>query len=162
LFDPDPGGILGLIDIQDFRALSTHSFSLHSGSNCSEWHKRSTSKRSRMGGGGLRTCRQAKRAIRTKSDLGAFSMHILPGVLVVNFIPLVQSRESGDAPPHDLLKLIWWVITGFFRSRASREAENVTLRHRLNVLQRKAAKRLFSAISTGSFLRASIGSHPTF
>jgi hypothetical protein len=32
-----------------------------------------------MGGGGLRTCRQAKRAIRTKSDLGAFSMHILPG-----------------------------------------------------------------------------------
>jgi hypothetical protein len=42
----------------------------------------------------------------------------------------------------DLLKLIWWVITGFFRSRASLEAEIPTLRHQLNVLHRKAPKRL--------------------
>jgi hypothetical protein len=33
----------------------------------------------------------------------------------------------------NVLKLIWWVITRFFRSRASLEAENVTLRHQLNV-----------------------------
>ena len=42
----------------------------------------------------------------------------------------------------NLLKLIWWVITGFFRFRASLEAENVTLRHQLNVLHRKAPKRV--------------------
>jgi hypothetical protein len=35
----------------------------------------------------------------------------------------------------DLLKLIWWVITGFFRSRAALEAEIVALRHQLNVLR---------------------------
>src|SRR5215813_9213282 len=39
-------------------------------------------------------------------------------------------------------KLIWWVVTGLFRSRASLESEILTLRHQLNVLQRKAPKRL--------------------
>ena len=42
----------------------------------------------------------------------------------------------------DLLKLIWWPVTGFFRSRALLEAEIVALRHQLNVLRRKAPKRL--------------------
>jgi hypothetical protein len=42
----------------------------------------------------------------------------------------------------DLLKLIWCIFIGLFRSRASLEAEIPTLRHRLNVLQRKAPKRL--------------------
>jgi hypothetical protein len=42
----------------------------------------------------------------------------------------------------DLLKLIWWLVTGFFRSRAMLEAEIVALRHQLNVLRRKAPKRL--------------------
>src|ERR1700746_428947 len=42
----------------------------------------------------------------------------------------------------NLLKLIWWVITGFLRSRAALEAEIVTLRHQLNVLHRKAPKRV--------------------
>src|SRR5438094_2061643 len=42
----------------------------------------------------------------------------------------------------DVLKLIWWVVTGHLRSRASLEAEIVALRHQLNVLQRKAPKRL--------------------
>ena len=42
----------------------------------------------------------------------------------------------------DLLKLIWWPVTGFFRSRALLEAENVALRHQLNVLRRKVPKRL--------------------
>jgi transposase InsO family protein len=41
----------------------------------------------------------------------------------------------------DLLKLMWWVVSGFFRSRSSLEAEILTLRHQLNVLQRKAPKR---------------------
>src|SRR5206468_3098523 len=44
----------------------------------------------------------------------------------------------------DLFKLIWWLVTGFSRSRASLEAEILTLRHQLNVLHRKAPKRLFS------------------
>ena len=42
----------------------------------------------------------------------------------------------------DLLKLIWWLVTGFFRSRAILEAEVVTLRHQLSVLRRKAPKRV--------------------
>ena len=42
----------------------------------------------------------------------------------------------------DLLKLIWCIFIGLFRSRASLEAEILTLRHQLNVLRRKAPKRL--------------------
>jgi hypothetical protein len=42
----------------------------------------------------------------------------------------------------DLLKLIWWVVIGLFRSRASLQAEIVALRHQLNVLRRKSPKRL--------------------
>jgi hypothetical protein len=42
----------------------------------------------------------------------------------------------------DLLKLIWCIVTGVFRSRAALEAEIVALRHQLNVLRRKAPKRL--------------------
>jgi len=34
----------------------------------------------------------------------------------------------------DVLKLIWWGVTGLLRSRASLEAEIVALRHQLNVL----------------------------
>jgi len=33
----------------------------------------------------------------------------------------------------DVLKLIWWVVIGLSRSRASLEAEILTLRHQLNV-----------------------------
>jgi hypothetical protein len=33
----------------------------------------------------------------------------------------------------DLLKLIWWMVNGFFRSRASLKAEILMLRHQLNV-----------------------------
>jgi hypothetical protein len=40
----------------------------------------------------------------------------------------------------DLLKLIWWLVTGFFRSRAMLEAEIVALRHQLNVLRRRHAQ----------------------
>jgi hypothetical protein len=42
----------------------------------------------------------------------------------------------------DLLKLIWCIVIGLFRSRAVREAEILTLRHQLDVLQRKAPKRV--------------------
>jgi hypothetical protein len=42
----------------------------------------------------------------------------------------------------DMFKLIWCIVIGLFRSRSSLEAEIVTLRHQLNVLQRKAPKRL--------------------
>src|SRR5664279_6243295 len=42
----------------------------------------------------------------------------------------------------EMLKLIWWVVIGLFRSRASLQAEIVALRHQLNVLRRKSPKRL--------------------
>jgi hypothetical protein len=42
----------------------------------------------------------------------------------------------------DMLKLIWWMVIGLFRSRASLEAEIVALRHQLNALRRKSPKRL--------------------
>ena len=41
----------------------------------------------------------------------------------------------------ELLQLIWSALMGLFRSRASREAEIVALRHQLNVLQRKSPRR---------------------
>jgi len=46
------------------------------------------------------------------------------------------------APMGDILKLNWWIVIGLFRSRASLEAEILTLRHQLNVLRRKSPKRL--------------------
>src|SRR5208283_1339084 len=42
----------------------------------------------------------------------------------------------------DMLRLIWWVVIGLFRSRASLEAEIMALRQQLNVLRRKSPKRL--------------------
>ena len=42
----------------------------------------------------------------------------------------------------DVLKLIWWGLTGLLRSRASLEAEILVLRHQLNVLRRRSPKRL--------------------
>jgi hypothetical protein len=41
----------------------------------------------------------------------------------------------------DLCRLIWCGLIGFFRSRASLEAEILVLRHQLNVLRRKSSKR---------------------
>src|SRR6266851_2307890 len=42
----------------------------------------------------------------------------------------------------DVCSLIWLALVGLFRSRASLEAEILTLRHQLNVLRRKSPKRL--------------------
>ena len=42
----------------------------------------------------------------------------------------------------DLCRLIWCALIGLFRSRAALEAENVVLRHQLNVLRRKSPKRV--------------------
>src|SRR3954465_663629 len=48
-------------------------------------------------------------------------------------------------PMRDLLDLIRWMLVGLFRSRTSLRAENLALRHQLNVLHRRSAKRpLFS------------------
>src|SRR3954451_16337211 len=41
----------------------------------------------------------------------------------------------------DLLNLIRWVLLGLLRSRSSIEAENLALRHQLNVLRRRSPKR---------------------
>jgi transposase InsO family protein len=47
----------------------------------------------------------------------------------------------------DLCRLIWCALLGLFRSRAALQAEILVLRHQLNVLRRKAPKRLgFSAV----------------
>ena len=46
------------------------------------------------------------------------------------------------APMGDILKLIWSAVNWLFRSRASLEAEILTLRHQLTVLRRKSPKRL--------------------
>src|SRR5260221_13894564 len=42
----------------------------------------------------------------------------------------------------DLCKLIWCALIGMFRPRATLQAENLVLRHQLNVLRRKSPKRL--------------------
>ena len=41
----------------------------------------------------------------------------------------------------DLCKLIWYGLSGLFRSRASLEIEILALRHQLNILRRKSPKR---------------------
>src|SRR6476661_8892703 len=41
----------------------------------------------------------------------------------------------------EVCSLIWMALVGAFRSRVSLEAENMILRHQLNVLQRKSSKR---------------------
>src|SRR6202158_732844 len=47
----------------------------------------------------------------------------------------------------DVCSLIWMALIGLFRSRASLQAEILTLRHQLNVLRRKSPQRLtFSSI----------------
>src|SRR5437764_15449876 len=42
----------------------------------------------------------------------------------------------------DLCRLLWYALTGLFRSRAALEAEILVLRHQLNVLRRKSPQRL--------------------
>jgi hypothetical protein len=42
----------------------------------------------------------------------------------------------------DLFGLIWCAVIGLFRSRAALQAEVLILRHQLNVLRRKAPKRV--------------------
>ena len=42
----------------------------------------------------------------------------------------------------DVCSLIWFALTGLFRSRALLQAEILTLRHQLNVLRRKSPQRL--------------------
>ena len=44
-----------------------------------------------------------------------------------------------------LCKLIWSALVGLFRSRASLQAENLVLRHQLNVLRRKSPRRITSS-----------------
>ena len=41
----------------------------------------------------------------------------------------------------EVCSLVWLALVGAFRSRASLEAENMILRHQLNVLRRKSPKR---------------------
>jgi transposase InsO family protein len=46
----------------------------------------------------------------------------------------------------ELCRLIWYGLIGYFRARASLEAENLALRHQLNILRRKSPKRpIFSS-----------------
>jgi hypothetical protein len=42
----------------------------------------------------------------------------------------------------DLLKLTWYAVAGPFRSRAALQTEVLALRHRLNVLRRRAPQRI--------------------
>jgi hypothetical protein len=42
-------------------------------------------------------------------------------------------------------KLIWSALVGLLRSRASLQAENLVLRHQLNVLRRKSPRRITSS-----------------
>jgi hypothetical protein len=56
----------------------------------------------------------------------------------------------------------WWAVIGPFRSRASLEAEILTLRHQLNVLRWKSPKRLafsnFDRLVVSSLYRIAPGS----
>jgi hypothetical protein len=62
----------------------------------------------------------------------------------------------------DVCSLIWLALIGLFRSRASLQAEILTLRHQLNVPRRKSPQRLTAAASTVRYLPGCIGWHPAF
>jgi hypothetical protein len=52
------------------------------------------------------------------------------------------ANRSITAAMGDLLKLIWYAVVGLFRSRAALQIEVVALPHQLNVLRRRAPKRV--------------------
>jgi hypothetical protein len=52
-----------------------------------------------------------------------------------------ELESSHERRMRDLLNLISWMLVGLFRSRASLRAEHLALRHQLNVLHRRSAKR---------------------
>jgi hypothetical protein len=66
------------------------------------------------------------------------------------YLYLPQTQNSGRSHANrsiitamgDLLKLIWYAVAGLFRSRAALQTEVLTLRHQLNVLRRRAPKRV--------------------
>src|SRR6476646_3389272 len=62
----------------------------------------------------------------------------------------------------DLLNLIRWMLLGLVRSRRSLEAENLALRHQVNVLHRRAPKRPALRDFDLSFSSACIGLHRAF
>jgi hypothetical protein len=49
----------------------------------------------------------------------------------------------------ELFKLLCSAVVGLFRSRASLEAENLALRHQLNMLRRQSPRRLAPGILVG-------------
>jgi len=72
-----------------------------------------------------------------------------PVVPTSNLKQLTVDDESVDTRclMGDLCRLFWCAVVGFFRSRAALQAEVLVLRHQLNVLRRKAPKRLaFSSV----------------
>ena len=66
------------------------------------------------------------------------------GVIVGNSNPASRRSRIGRCSwsMRDVCSLIWLALIGLFRSRASLQAEILTLRHQLNVLRRKSPQRL--------------------
>ena len=62
----------------------------------------------------------------------------------------------------DAFNLIWLGLIGLFRSRASLQAEILTLRHQLNVLRRKSPQRLTFTSIDRLVLPGCIGWHLAF
>jgi len=54
----------------------------------------------------------------------------------------------------DLCRLIWYLMTGLFRSRAALQAEILVLRHPLNVLRRNTRSSLTSWLSKKGITRS--------
>ena len=65
-------------------------------------------------------------------------------VIVGNSNPASKRSRIGRCSwlMRDVCSLIWLTLIGLFRSRASLQAEILTLRHQLNVLRRKSPQRL--------------------
>ena len=59
-----------------------------------------------------------------------------------NFIRVTLEPESADDRTYGSRPFDWCAFIELFRSRASLQAEILTLRHQLNVLRRKSPQRL--------------------
>src|SRR6266404_5801867 len=64
-------------------------------------------------------------------------------IIVGNAIRLASEGRIGRCSwlMRDVCSLIWLALIGLFRSRASLQAEILTLRHQLNMLRRKSPQR---------------------
>jgi hypothetical protein len=88
-----------------------------------------------------------QRLIREELGVGATRASRKVMEIMENSENSIAQLSAAKLAMGDLCRLVWSAVVGLFQSRAALQAEILVLRHQLNVLRRKAPKRLaFSAV----------------